>query len=54
MDWMKSRLIEVSTWRGIGALVVTLGLASAGTVDAVIAAGAALLSLVEVVRSEKK
>ena len=25
MDWLKNRLFEVSTWRGMGALVVTLG-----------------------------
>lgn len=54
MDWMKNRLLEVSTWRGLGAFAVTLGLASAGTVDVVISAGMALLSLVEVVRAEKK
>ena len=53
MEWVKARLFEVSTWRGLGALVVTLGLASAGTVDAVIALGMALLSAVEVVRSER-
>lgn len=53
MEWVKARLFEVSTWRGIGALIVTLGLASAGSVDAAISAGLALLSLVEVVRKER-
>lgn len=52
MNWLKLRLLEVSTWRGIGGLVVALGLASAGTVDVIIAAGVAMLSAVEVVRKE--
>lgn len=48
------RLKEPSTWRGLGGLLVALGLASAGSVDAVVAVGAALLSVVEVVRRESK
>lgn len=53
MDWIKARIVEASTWRGLGALVVTLGLASAGTVDAVVSVGMALLSLVEMIRAER-
>lgn len=52
-DWIKARAMEPSTWRGVGGLLVGLGLASAGTVDAVISLGVALLALVEVVRAEK-
>lgn len=52
--WIVDRLREPSTWRGVSGLVVALGLASAGEVDAVIAVGAALASLVEIVRRERK
>lgn len=54
MDWFKKRVLEVSTWRGVGGLLVALGVASAGSVDAVVAVGAALIALVEIVRDEKK
>lgn len=47
------RLKEPSTWRGFGGLLVALGLASAGSVDAILAIGAAIMSAVEVFRSEK-
>lgn len=53
MNWLKKRVVEVSTWRGVGALAVTLGLASAGQVDAIVALGMGLVSIVEVVRGEK-
>lgn len=53
MEWLKRRAVEVSTWRGVGALLVALGLVSAGSVDAAIAAGVALIGLVEVVRRER-
>jgi lysozyme len=49
-----TRMKEASTWRGIGGLVVTAGLASMGQVDAIIAVGTAILSAVEVFRSEQK
>ena len=52
-DWIKRRGGEASTWRGVGGLVVAVGLASQGQVDAVIAVGAALMSAVEIMRSEK-
>ena len=53
MAWLKNRALEASTWRGVGALVVALGIGSAGTVDAVIAVGLAVVSLVEIMRKEK-
>ena len=52
-DWIKRRGGEASTWRGVGGLVVAVGLASQGQVDAVIAVGVALLSAVEVVRRDQ-
>lgn len=53
MDWLKVRAVEPSTWRGIGSLLVVLGIASAGTVDAAVAVGLAVVSLVEIVRGER-
>lgn len=44
---------EPSTWRGIGGLVVALGLASGVQVDAVIAVGALVMGATEVIRAEK-
>ena len=52
--FLLNRVREPSTWRGIGGLLVAMGLASAGQVDAVIVVGAGLLSAVEVMRSEKQ
>ena len=52
MDWLKKRVVEVSTWRGVGGLLVALGLVSAGQVDLIIAAGMAVVSVVEVIRKE--
>lgn len=45
---------EPSTWRGIGGLLVAFGLSSAGAVDAVVAAGFAVMSAVEILRREVK
>lgn len=53
MAWLKNRALEASTWRGVGALLVALGVGSAGAVDAVIAVGLAVVSMVEVLRAEK-
>ncbi|MGV0950471.1 MAG: hypothetical protein ACOYB3_07325 [Azonexus sp.] len=49
---LKDRALEPSTWRGLGGLLMVFGLASAGQIDAVVAAGTALLALVEVFRRE--
>jgi hypothetical protein len=54
MDWLKARILEISTWRGIGGMVTALGLATAGQVDAVIAIGVAIISAVEVLRKDAK
>lgn len=51
-DRLRKMAVEPSTWRGIGGLLVTAGIASTGSVDAVVAIGAGLLSLVEVIRRE--
>lgn len=51
-DRLRKMAVEPSTWRGVGGLLVALGLASSGSVDAVVAIGAGVLSLVEIVRRE--
>lgn len=54
MDWLKKRAVEPSTWRGLGWLLVAVGILPAGAVDAVVAAGVAVVGVVEVVRKEKQ
>ena len=51
-DRLRQMAVEPSTWRGVGGLLVTLGLASSGSVEAVVAIGAGVLSLVEIIRRE--
>lgn len=51
---IKEMLVEPSTWRGVGGLLVALGAGNAGTINAVVAAGIALTSMVEVIRRESK
>lgn len=51
-NFFKARAMEPSTWRGIGGLLVAFGLATGGQVEALVAVGAAVLSLVEVMRKE--
>lgn len=53
MEWLKQRSGEASTWRGIGFVLVALGLVPAGSVDLLVSAGVALAGFVEVMRSEK-
>lgn len=53
MEWLKKRAVESSTWRGLGWLLVAVGVLPVGSVDMVVAAGVAVVGLVEVVRKEK-
>ena len=53
MDWIKRRAVEPSTWKGVGWLLVAVGVLPVGAVDGFVAAGAALVGLVEVIRKEK-
>lgn len=52
-DWLLSRAKEPSTWRGVGGLLVSLGLASMGSVEAAVSVGTVLLSAVEMIRKER-
>lgn len=53
VGWLLRRAAEPSTWRGVGGLLVAAGLVSAGSVEALIALGMALASVVEVIRRER-
>lgn len=53
MDWIKRRLVEPSTWKGLGWVLVAAGLIPAGAVEAVVAVGVGVVGLVEIVRKEK-
>lgn len=52
MEWLKTRAVEPSTWKGLGWLLVALGVLPVGSIDLVVAAGVAVVGLVEVVRKE--
>jgi hypothetical protein len=50
--WIE-RFKEPSTWKGLGWLLVAVGLVPMAGVDVVVNAGVALVGLVEVLRREK-
>lgn len=52
VERLKEIALEPSTWRGVGGVIVALGIGSAGTVDAVVTIGIAVISAVEIVRRE--
>lgn len=49
-DFLKQRLKEASTWRGIGGVLVAAGMIAPGAVEVLVGAGVAVVSLVEVLR----
>lgn len=53
MEWLKRRAVEPSTWKGLGWLLVAVGVLPVGAVDAVAAAGVAIVGAVEMIRKEK-
>lgn len=53
MEWFKRRLVEPSTWKGLGWLLVAAGVLPAGAVDAVAAVGLAIVGAADVVRKER-
>ena len=53
MDWLKKRAVEPSTWRGLGWVLVSVGVLPVGAVEGLAALGVALVGLVEVIRKEK-
>lgn len=50
--WAGARLVEPSTWKGIGWLLVAAGVAPVGAVEAIAAVGVAVIGLTEVIRKE--
>ena len=53
MDWLKNRALEPSTWRGLGWLLVAVGVLPVGAVEGIAALGVAVVGAVEVIRREK-
>lgn len=53
MQWIKARLVEPSTWKGLGWVLVAAGLIPVGAVEAVVSVGLGVVGLVEVVRKER-
>lgn len=53
MDWLKNRALEPSTWRGLGWLLVAVGVLPVEAVEGIAALGVAVVGLVELVRKEK-
>jgi len=54
MDWVKRRIVEPSTWKGIGWVLVAAGVLPVGAVEGLVGVGVALVGLVEVIRKEKQ
>jgi len=53
MNWLLERIKLPSTWKGLGWLLVAVGLVPPGAVEHLVAAGAAVIGFVEVVRKDK-
>lgn len=53
MERVLERLREPSTWKGVGWMLVALGVLPVGAVEGLVAAGVALVGAVEVIRKEK-
>lgn len=53
MDAILEKFKEPSTWKGIGWLLVAVGVLPVGAVEGLAAAGAALVGAVEIIRKEK-
>lgn len=54
MEWFRERLGEASTWKGIGYLLVAVGLIPMGAVDLLVSAGIAVVGVVDFVRRESR
>lgn len=53
MDWIKARMVEPSTWKGLGWVLVAAGLIPVGAVDVVVSLGLGVVGLVDMVRKER-
>ena len=52
-EFLRRKAGEPSTWKGLGWVMVAVGLVPVGAVDLVVSAGVALVGLVEIVRRER-
>lgn len=53
IEWLKKRASEPSTWRGVGFVLVAVGVVPAAALDVFVSVGLGIVALVEVVRNEK-
>lgn len=53
-EFLQRKASEPSTWKGIGWLLFAAGVVPAGAVEAIGAAGLAVVGLVEIIRRETK
>lgn len=52
-EYLLKKAGEPSTWKGLGWLLVAVGLLPAGAIPALVSVGAGVVGLVEVIRNEK-
>lgn len=54
IDVLMRKVGEPSTWKGLGWVLVAVGLVPVGAVDLLVSAGVALVGLVEMIRRETR
>lgn len=54
VEFLQRKAGEPSTWKGLGWVLVAVGLVPVGAVDLVVSAGVALVGLVEIIRRESR
>ena len=52
-EFLRRKAGEPSTWKGLGWVLVAVGLVPVGAVDLIASAGLALVGLVEIIRRER-
>jgi hypothetical protein len=53
-EFLMRKAAEPSTWKGIGWLLVAVGVLPVGAVEGLVAAGVALVGAVEIIRKETR
>lgn len=54
IEFLQRKAGEPSTWKGLGWVLVAVGLVPVGAVDLLVSAGVALVGLVEMIRRETR
>jgi len=52
MDWLKARLVEQSTWQGLGYLLVAVGVMPVAAVPLLVSVGVGVVGAVKVITKE--